>query len=79
MVEDAIERGDPGFSIHVGRFFGRLNTRTAWEVEQFSVLPPPSPFRGLARYISVRTDRIGRVFSPLGTCSDATHYQIHGF
>ena len=64
--EDAIERGDPRFSIHVGRFFGRLSTHTAWEVKQFSIFPPPSPFRGLALCISVRTDRIGRVFSPLG-------------
>ena len=89
-MEDAIEREDPGFVYTWADYLGGngeirfsltgdgrgVRTRRG---PRRCFIPSPSPFRGLAFSISVRTDRVDCAFSPLELLfRRANHCQIHG-
>lgn len=52
-----------------GKEIRLMDDTTARKMESTYFVHCPSPFRGLAFSIPVRTDRIGRAFSPLGSLS----------
>ena len=64
--EDAIERGDPRFSIHVGRFFGRLSTHSVGGEAVFNIPPSVALPRVSSLYFGAHGPHWSGVLTPGG-------------